>query len=97
MSVIDGRELVDVVSADRKALYCWPASSNPLPSDVAGAPLPPRSAATVRGEVVCGCRDALALALRAKLLSRERVIDLLYEIDRSFDAGLMALDDVDPD
>jgi hypothetical protein len=47
--------------------------------------------------VVCGCRDALALALRAKLLSRERVIDLLYEIDRSFDAGLMALDDVDPD
>lgn len=84
---------VAIANADRNALLAWDVAIQGVPKHVEGPPLPPRSPDDVRHEVVCGCRDALALGIRAGLLDRRRVIYLLHEIDRSFDPGM--IEDVD--
>ncbi|MES2096789.1 MAG: hypothetical protein V4459_08500 [Pseudomonadota bacterium] len=80
---------VAVADADRPALMSWKVTRDAVPGQVEGPPLPPRSPDDVRREVVCGCRDALSLGLRAGMLDRHRVVDLLHEIDRSFDPGML--------
>ncbi|RYY26136.1 MAG: hypothetical protein EOP62_11705 [Sphingomonadales bacterium] len=90
--LVDGQP-VAVANADRAALLAWDVAIDGVPAAVEGPPLPPRSTDDLRREIVCGCRDALALGLRAGLLDRKRVIELLHEIDRSFDPGM--LEDVD--
>lgn len=93
ISELVGGQLVAIASATREALLAWDVDRAGLPAHVDGPPLPPRSPDDVRREVVCGCRDALALGIRAGLLERKRVVDLLHEIDRSFDPGM--LEDLD--
>jgi hypothetical protein len=87
ITILQSGATVGAVNANRATLDVWEPGIESLPSAVEGPPLPPRSADDLRGEVVCSCRDALALALRARLLSRDRVAHLLHEIDRSFDPG----------
>lgn len=77
------------VDPDRHALLEWTVDEDVLPRHCEGLVLPPRSPDDIHREVVCGCRDALALGLRAGRLDRRRVLELLHEIDRSFDPGLL--------
>lgn len=86
---------VSAVDADRAALEGWNADSAEQPDHSPGPQLPPRSPDDLRREIVCGCRDALVLGIRAGLLDRARVVILLHEVDRSFDPGM--LDDGDED
>jgi hypothetical protein len=85
ITILHSGATAGAVNANRAALEVWEPGIGILPGAVEGPPLPPRSADDLRGEVVCSCRDALALALRARLLSRDRVAHLLHEIDKSFD------------
>ena len=93
ISLLDDGQPVAAIETDGAALLAWDPDAEPLPAPLDGLPLPPRSPDDVRREIVCGCRDALALGLRSGLLGRRRVVDLLHEIDRSFDPGLLDEDD----
>lgn len=89
MSQLVEGQPVAIANSDRAGLLAWDIAIEPVPKHVEGPPLPPRSTDDVRREVVCGCRDSLSLGLRAGLLDRRRVVELLHEIDRSFDPGML--------
>lgn len=87
VSIARGDETVAAVVAGLAELDAW-GSDSPLPEPSPGPPLPPRSADDVRSEVLRACRDAMALAIRARMLTRERVVDLLHGIAVAFDPGM---------
>ena len=93
VTALDDGQPVAAVDADRASLFAWNVTISSMPANVEGPPLPPRSPDDIRREVFCGCRDALVLGLRAGLIDRRRVLDLLHEVDRSFDPGMLDDDD----
>jgi hypothetical protein len=85
IAVLRAGAIAEVVATDLENVGSWAPGSTELPEGIPDLVLPPRSLGETRLQVVADCGSALAVAIRARLLSRRQVGRLLVSIERAFE------------
>lgn len=85
IALLRGGIMTDVVATNLHTVTAWHPGANSLPGAAADLLLPPRSRGETRLQVVADCGEALAIAVRARLLTRRQVGRLLVSIERAFE------------